>query len=77
MQGSDMRKSKVSENTLAGWSDIILRGIKINPTEEERKENELKLYRGDIAAKLILLRSQKVISEEMTLEQIIQILTKE
>jgi hypothetical protein len=72
-----MRKQKVSENTLAGWSDIILRGIKINPTEEEQKENEEKLFRGDIAAKLILLRSQGVIVEGMTLEQIIRTLTKE
>lgn len=78
-----MRKLKVSENALAGWSDIILGGIKIvnhSPTKEEikeREEKEEKLFRGDLAAKLILLRSQRVISEGMTLEQIIKILTKE
>lgn len=44
------------------------------------KEYDIKnefLERRDVAAKLILFRSQGVISEGMTLEQIIKILTKE
>jgi len=49
----------------------------VEDTLNRNEELQEKLFRGGLAAKLILFRSQGIISEGMTLEQIIKILTKE
>jgi hypothetical protein len=80
-----MRKSKISENTLARWSDIIMGGFEIKPSTPEEREQRLRSelkrriseHRQQAINLLTSFKNEGFINNKTTLEQIIEILSKE